>query len=79
MHEERLRPGDTVTVRKGAPMPHDASKRLGHDCVAKVISVDGRKVKVETTALFTENDDGSKVMAPFATFDLTYVYKRDSV
>jgi len=78
MEDERLRPGDAVTIRKGAPMPPDGRRRLTKDCRAKVIQVDGRRVKVETTAQFAEDADGSRMVAPYATFDLTYVFRRDS-
>ncbi|MBI3724840.1 hypothetical protein HY251_12925 [bacterium] len=79
MEDERLLPGDRVTVRKGAPLPPDGHRRLTRDCCAKVVEVAGRRVKVAVTAPYIDNDDGSRILAPFVTFDLSYVYRVDSL
>lgn len=78
MYEVDLRPGDSVTVRKGAPLPPNGVRRLVKDCRAKVIAVEGRRVKVAVSAPLLEDEDGSRIQAPFATFDLSYVYRVDS-
>jgi hypothetical protein len=77
MEDERLRVGDRVTVRKGAPMPPDGKRRLEKDFQAKVIGVDGRRVKVAMDEHIVDAD-GSRMVTPFAVFDLTYVYRMDS-
>lgn len=78
MQDELLRAGDQVTIRKGAPLLPDGRRKLTRDCLAVVISVHGRSVKVEPHTLFVEEADGSKIVAPFAMFDLSYIYRRDS-
>ncbi|MEZ0228549.1 MAG: hypothetical protein ACAI25_07970 [Planctomycetota bacterium] len=77
MEEERLRLGDRVTVRKGAPLPPDGKRRLEKDFHAKVVSVEGRRVKVALDEHYVD-EDGSRMVTPYAVFDLTYVYRLDS-
>jgi hypothetical protein len=77
VHEESLRPGDSVTLRKGAPLPPDGKRRLKVDCKAKVIEVVGSRVKVITKESFLDDEDGSRVVAPYLILDLSYVYRVD--
>ena len=77
MHETDLKPGDAVTVRKGALLL-PGSRRLPSDCQGKVIAVAGRNVKVEAKDGFLDDEQGFRLVAKFLTFDLSYVYRRES-
>jgi len=76
MHESILKPGDAVTVRRGALLP-DGRRRLPADCQGKVIAVAGRSVKVEADGGFVNDESGFRLVGKFLTFDVSYVYRRD--
>ncbi len=78
VHENALKPGDQVTVRKGAlTLPESrSSRRLAADVRGKVVRVIGRSVQVEADAGWTDSD-GLSLSGKFLTFDQTYVYRRD--
>ncbi len=78
MHDSTLKPGEPVTVRKGAllmPGGH-LLKRLAADVRGTVIAVTGRSVKVEADEGF-HDEGGLKLSARFLTFDESYVFRRD--
>lgn len=77
MHAIRLRPGDAVTVRRGALLLPDGRRRLPADCQAKVIDVTGRSVKVEASAPFADDENGYRLVGRVLTFDVSYVHRRD--
>jgi hypothetical protein len=77
MHESVLRPGESVTVRKGAPLPGGHSlRRLTTDVRGKVVSVTGRSVNVEADEGFRD-EAGLLLSARFLPFDQSYVFRRD--
>ena len=78
MHESVLKPGDAVTVRRGALLLPDGRRRLPADCQAKVIAVTGRSVKVEASTGFADDENGFRLVGRFLTFDASYVYRRDA-
>ncbi len=78
MHEATLRPGDSVTVRKGAATLPDSrsSRRLADDVRGKVVRVDGRSVQVEADRGWKDGE-GLSLAGKFLTFDRSYVFRRD--
>ena len=77
MHDTALRPGELVTVRKGALLPGGHSlQRLTSDVRGKVISVTGRTVSVEADGGFRD-ESGLQLSARFLPFDQSYVFRRD--
>ena len=78
MHETDLKPGDTVTVRRGALLLPEGRRRLPADCLAKVMGVTGRSVKVEANTSFADDENGFRLVGKFLTFDVSYVYRRDA-
>ncbi len=78
MHENALRPGDHVTVRRGAAtLPENRStRRLAEDVRGKVIRVEGRSVQVEADHGW-KDEGGLSLSGKFLTFDRSYVYLRD--
>ncbi|HZU99149.1 MAG TPA: hypothetical protein VFF73_20750 [Planctomycetota bacterium] len=78
MYENAPRPGDHVTVRKGAvTLPESrSSRRLAEDVRGKVIRVDGRSVQVEADHGW-KDEEGLSLAGKFLTFDQSYVYRRD--
>lgn len=80
MHENALKVGDHVTVRKGAlTLPENrSSRRLTADVKGKVIRVSGRTVQVEADAGWTD-EEGLSLSGKFLTFDQSYVYRRDDI
>ena len=77
MHESLLKPGDAVTVRRGALLLPDGRRRLPTDCEAKVLSVIGRSIRVEANTGFADDENGFRLVGRFLTFDVSYVYRRD--
>jgi hypothetical protein len=78
MHESLLKPGDAVTVRRGALLLPEGRRRLPADCQGKVISVAGKSIKVEANGGFVDDENGFRLVGKFLTFDVSYVYRRDA-
>jgi hypothetical protein len=78
MHECILKPGDDVTVRRGALLLPDGRRRLPADCEGKVIGVTGRSIKIEANTGFADDENGFRLVGKFLTFDVSYVYRRDA-
>lgn len=80
VHESALRPGDPVTVRKGAvTLPESrSSRKLTVDIRGRVVRVDGRSVQVEVEHACTDGE-GLSLAGKLLTFDRSYIYGRDGV
>ena len=78
MHDSILKPGDPVTVRRGALLLPDGRRRLPADCQGKVIGVLGRSIKIEANTGFVDDENGFRLVGRFLTFDVSYVYRLDA-
>ena len=78
MHDNILKPGEAVTVRRGALLLPDGRRRLPADCQGKVIAVAGRSIKIEASTGFVDDENGFRLVGRFLTFDVSYVYRRDA-
>jgi hypothetical protein len=78
MHESPLKPGDLVTVHKGAStLPENrSSRKLKEEVRGKVVRLDGRSVQVEADHDWKDGE-GLSLAGKFLTFDQSYVFRRD--